>query len=291
MMEKQIVEMVARKVEERLTDVICRTVETTKNNGVVKNGIAIKKNGSSIEVVFYINGIFEEPDIMADEIVKEYEKKDTATDEAIYRFSEKIKQNKDFEQVVFRVVNAEKNAERLKNVPHVDFLNLAAEYIVPVDEGADGSISSIRITNGMLEALGISESKLYKRAFDCSREYYGFKVMDMMEMLAALGIPSVGGEEAAPMYVCTSQNKTNGATIMMYPDLFTEIADKEKCDLFIIPSSIHEVLAIPASTVSDPQDLKKMCNEVNSSEVSPEEQLGYTIYRYSFRNREFEIAC
>lgn len=47
-----------------------------------------------------------------------------------------------------------------------------------------------------------------------------------------------------------------------------------------MPSSIHEVLVVPASSMNA-TDLKQMVREVNDTEVSEQEILGYSVYRYN----------
>ena len=60
-------------------------------------------------------------------------------------------------------------------------------------------------------------------------------------------------------------------------------------DLYILPSSIHEVLVTPDNGLYEVEDLKKMVKEVNDTEVSPEERLSYSVYKYSRRDAEIKV--
>ena len=56
--------------------------------------------------------------------------------------------------------------------------------------------------------------------------------------------------------------------------------------LYILPSSIHEVLAI---AMGDPDELRQLVCEVNDTQVVPQERLSYNVYKYE-RGGELEIA-
>lgn len=57
-----------------------------------------------------------------------------------------------------------------------------------------------------------------------------------------------------------------------------------------MPSSIHEVLVVPASSMNA-TDLKQMVREVNDTEVSEQEILGYSVYRYNRKTGAVEVAA
>ena len=66
--------------------------------------------------------------------------------------------------------------------------------------------------------------------------------------------------------------------MMMRKDVLRQIADKVGGDLYIIPSSRHEVIVMPL--IDGPEHLKQMIYEVNRSELLPEDYLSDTLYRY-----------
>ena len=51
-------------------------------------------------------------------------------------------------------------------------------------------------------------------------------------------------------------------------------------DLYILPSSIHEVIAVSAET-GRPEELAQMVSETNRHEVMPGERLSDRVYHYS----------
>ena len=72
-----------------------------------------------------------------------------------------------------------------------------------------------------------------------------------------------------------------------YPEW--DAAQKMNGDFYILPSSIHELLAVPVST-AEIEELRQMVKEVNDNEVAPEEILGYEVYRYNRETGEVEVA-
>ena len=49
-----------------------------------------------------------------------------------------------------------------------------------------------------------------------------------------------------PMYILTNRQKLHGSACIVYENLLSDIADCLDSDLYILPSSIHEVILIPS---------------------------------------------
>lgn len=60
-------------------------------------------------------------------------------------------------------------------------------------------------------------------------------------------------------------------------------------DFYIIPSSIHELIAVPV-LAQGLEELREMVKEVNDNQLAPEEILGYEVYRYNRETGEVEVA-
>lgn len=52
-----------------------------------------------------------------------------------------------------------------------------------------------------------------------------------------------------------------------------EMRQSMKGDYFILPSSINEVIVVPDDGSLDHKELKEMVNEINHTQVAPEERL------------------
>lgn len=68
---------------------------------------------------------------------------------------------------------------------------------------------------------------------------------------------------------------------MLYPDVIKNFSDAVDRDLYIIPSSIHELLLLPTRNTDDGGEIKKMIKDINDMQVEPEEVLSYSLYYYN----------
>ena len=66
---------------------------------------------------------------------------------------------------------------------------------------------------------------------------------------------------------------------MLYTRLLKKLADSLATDLYILPSSVHELIITPGDGENE-TFLKQLVREVNELEVSREEVLSDSVYRY-----------
>ena len=90
------------------------------------------------------------------------------------------------------------------------------------------------------------------------------------------------------MYVLTNEQRLYGAANILYPEYLEDIAQRVDSDIYIIPSSVHEVITIPAYMVESVDYLQAMVMEVNRNEVSEEDYLSDGVYLYSRETKEVE---
>ena len=83
-----------------------------------------------------------------------------------------------------------------------------------------------------------------------------------------------------PMYVLTNKKRYYGAACIVYPNVLEEIGDLLQEDYYIIPSSVHEILFLPASKCIDSEALNSIIEDVNRSQVEDEDWLSDHTYLY-----------
>ena len=76
---------------------------------------------------------------------------------------------------------------------------------------------------------------------------------------------------------------------MLFPDEIKKLAMQLGSDLYILPSSVHEIIALPA-VMGDPAELARLVKEVNRDCVCPEERLSDHVYRYCLESGQIQIA-
>ena len=197
---------------------------------------------------------------------------------------EVLTKEKMLETVVYRIMNRDANAELLDKIPHMRIMDLAAAYYCILDQ-EDGYYMGTFISWEYCGYFGIHKEEL-DAAARRNTEAGGFITRKFSEIL---GLP----EEIRPvpdlMYVMTNQAALYGAAIILYGDYFRSLAEQTGGDLYILPSSIHELIAVPV-TDGDLAGLQDIVKEVNGKEeaASPYEVLSDNVYRYS---RDGGLMC
>lgn len=193
------------------------------------------------------------------------------------------------DRIIWQLINTDQNKELLANSPHRDINDLSVIYRVFVDE-KDGIVASSIVTNKAADIMGVSEQELFELAAENTQRLYPVEICslnDMMkEMIVTEGVPEEAVDEMlydmpdnAGMYVISNSRHVNGAVSMLYIDKLDELAEKVGDDLYILPSSIHEVLAV-STNMGDPEMLAEMVYEVNSNCVALEDRLSNQVYHY-----------
>lgn len=270
--------------------------EATKNNGVKMFGIEIGKLEETVVSRLYVDGIvdrvedgFMTVEDAAKEVLEMYQNIETPGIEM--NVEKWIDRKFILDHVEYRLVNAERNAEKLKDIPGKKIADLVAIYRVVVSAGEDGMMSYV-LTKVILDRSGISFEELDEAAKKNTKKSR-FSVRTMNEVMYELIGVNVGSEIEEPdepqMYVLTNARKLHGANIMLYKEYLEIAAEKMNGDFYIIPSSIHELIAVPV-LAQGLEELREMVKEVNDNQLAPEEILGYEVYRYNRETGEVEVA-
>ena len=211
----------------------------------------------------------------------------------------KIELSEAKDNIVFQLVNTEQNREMLADVPHREYQDLSVIYRWVVKVENDG-VQSIVMRNGLAEQLGLNEEQLFKLAAENTRRIFPPVVKSMNEVICEMfvkdGMPREAaemmiGELAADnvMYVISNNTGINGAVSMLYENELHKLANHMEDDLYVLPSSIHEVIAVPAS-MGEPYELAGMVSEINMDQVALEERLSNQVYHYDKDLRKLSLA-
>ena len=161
-------------------------------------------------------------------------------------------------------------------------------------------MATILIRNEHMEAWGVTPEEIHERAMENTKEILPVTVQSMNEIMREMfskdGMPDEMAElmfEEMPMnqqmYVISNQSKINGAAAMFYEDALSGLAEQMGTDLFILPSSVHEVIAV-STDMGTPETLAEMVQEVNGGQVSADEQLSDHVYHYDAQAKSISLA-
>lgn len=185
----------------------------------------------------------------------------------------------------------------LNELPHRNYLDLAIVYYFVVDTDEDLGHGTITIRLEHLSHWGIGESELYEAA-KANAEAEGYTTENIMDILQeACGESSTVCTDNGPsvsdnsMYVISNHVKFYGATALIFAkECFKALAEKMDSNLYILPSSQHELIAI-SEEIADPQSLKEMVCDINNSNVDEKDRLSYCVYKFCRKTETIEVAA
>lgn len=195
------------------------------------------------------------------------------------------------EKLMVQVVPTAGNEEMLASVPHVEQEDMSMVYRFVFQTDERGTSSSL-VTNQMMENYGITAEQLHADAIANAPENFPASVRSMQEVLAELiGMdPEMMPGEPDGMYVATCNQGMNGAGCIFYPEFMDQAAEKLGGDFFVLPSSVHEVILLPDKGTMTAKELESMVQEINATEVQPQDRLSDSVYHYDSKDRVFEKA-
>ena len=260
-------------------------VRNVKNNGVEVTGLSARKNGKAVAPVVYFDetAVPEKDAVRLAGIIRRAQE---APENIVDKITEFENAKKD---ICFKLVNTEKNEGMLESMPHREFLDLSAIYYIHLDWN-DGDLASVNIANTLMEGWGVTEEELWDIAFKNTQRIFPAEIDSMQSVLCGL----LGGDEDLPetdpgMLVVSNDKKCSGAAVIFYDDVLARLTDRLGDKIFILPSSVHELIAIPDTGKEDINVLTDMVRSVNRSEVSEKEFLSDNVYHYE-RGGEITIA-
>lgn len=303
-----VVEQIKFKVP---SDAKVQVQKVTKNNSLHLDGLTIFYGDSKVSPNVYMNTFYE--DYKNGQSMEETLKEILAVFERCAKTCPQFKEDSEYlekpeeNRIFYRLVNYRKNQELLREMPHIPYLDLAITFHCLVNSSPDG-IGSFRVTNHMMDLWKMSEKELYKMAKKNTPKLFPGLIRPMHELLEDLINQNLGAEpkpdnnnsffmeqpvfpeEANFMYVLSNNSGINGATAILYPNLIKPLADSLSTDFCVIPSSIHEMLLIPAKISPPHFKLDEMVYEVNRSQVPLEDVLSDHAYYYQRSSGKLKIG-
>ena len=180
-----------------------------------------------------------------------------------------------------KLVNTERNESLVEQSISKEFLDLSAVVRVVLKMDKEG-MASMALSKGDAEILGMTEEEIYAAALANTLRLFPPKLMNLgryVEMSIGAELPL--GEDEVTTYILTNQKEVDGAIYFMSPEVVRAIAEALEDDLYILPSSVNEVLLVRASELEDGVDkLKEMVRDANETVVAEKDILSYNVYHY-----------
>lgn len=264
-----------------------------KNNGCEMDGLVIMEKGKDIAPTIYLDSFYElytngeniKNIIRQMEVIYEQNKNNVTFDVNILKHFDTIK-----DKIVYKVVNYRSNEKLLEQVPHKRILDLAVVFYCLLDNEYGRSATAL-IYNNNLKNWNVTIDDVYKAALKNTPDLLHSKISSMAALFEKCGV-NVDGEEVdlkdyvpSDMYVLTNESKLNGAACILYENVLYDFAQKLGADLYILPSSVHEVILLPKLSMFEKDELVNMVKEVNTEGVAADEVLSDHVYEYNRTER------
>lgn len=263
-----------------------------KNNDVSKAGLSIREDEHDVSPLLYLDDyyIHYQNGELLENIIRniraDYDKK-------VQMAAVKIPNLQEFEnirgRVIYRLVNYEKNKEILEDCPHIRLYDLAVTFrwVARID---DVGVSTSLITNKQVKEWGVSVNDLVLAARQNTPRLFPAQIIDMEEMLAGM-VSFILYPSTIPMYILTNKQELNGASALLYGDILKDFANKKGADMYILPSSIHEVIMVPADRINDPTKLLSIVHDANTTVVSIGDVLSDSVYYYDRKKDQILVKA
>lgn len=291
-------QMIVDSLKQELGAENVRETEVVKNNGVKREGVLLESKMKNISPIIYfddIKSIYSDEEIedFVRTAVKEYQEAQQFKGDGLKELSkwERVKN-----LVQPRLINFKENEEKLKraHLAYVRVLDLAVTFLVPTSsimpECGNGMIN---VKDAVLKVWGVNVETLYDQAVN-NLENSQYSLKNMFELFGMLGMNDGAkgekNEDTELLHMLTSYDGLGGAAVMLSKKILLESCHKMKCTkVFILPSSIHELLLID-SKKNSVSTLQEMVRDVNANVLEKVDFLSNEVYVFDSENCELRIA-
>ena len=285
-----------KRVRERAgSEVTVEIVAIQKNNRTKKDVIAFSDKENNLQPLIYMDSIYSqyragaELSVCVGFAVEVYRSAMEIDIDTAYKEWKNVRG-----KIEMTVINKAWNEDAMSGIPHMDFLDLVLYCRIIIDKNENG-VASMIVQKHMLKEWDISEEELWEAAFS-NLKTEEFEIKDVNEVLRFIfperdltGLPDKNKFESA-LYVLTNKYQNRGAIGMLRTDLLEKFAEWGDCDLYILPSSIHEVLLLADNEIPV-DELRRMVRSVNRGVVDEMDRLSDEVYYYQRGSGKLEIVA
>lgn len=269
-------------------DASVELVQKLKNNDQLLTGVCIRRVDETVVPNIYLDGYFEayqNGDLSMETVLQAVSRdRQTYDGKGLAGITEELAHYDSIRgKLQVRLCDPEKNRARLGELVSTVRGDFTAVYYVNLFETEQGK-GSVAVTPGLLENWGITKEQLHKDALAaglsqtpmlCSMDNMMGSLLFGEEPANLLEQKDGGDREEAgmPMYCLTNAGKMNGASLILNEEVMKLVGKVLGDDLYVLPSSVHEVLLVPVSLQAELSELQNMVAEINGSGEVPAEEI------------------
>ena len=194
------------------------------------------------------------------------------------------------DKILFKLINTDLNREALKDAVSVEHFDMSIVFYIELRKKEE-ELVSLAVTESLKNMWGVNTTDIYNAALENTQNICPVVVttlwMKTKELAEDLGVklPELPKEaDEYGSYVLTNTDNFNGAAVIMYKNILTALSETMGSDLYIIPGSIHEVVALKADnykTEDKIDGLFEMLMKTNKTMNTEEEILSDNIFKFT----------
>ena len=261
---KQFQKDVEKTLKENFPDYTIKSHHYQKSNKET-DGICVAKE-SGVALTFDLELFYSQKLSMEDivEVVNDclHEMSDEV-ECSVQEIANQIK-NGNTSKIIPALLNKELNQKIIGTCPYKEWLDFLIVYKCVTED------FSVLIDNQMLDLFKLTKQELHQIA---------------MDNLTVCISPSFFS-----LTMMTNKESNCGASVILKTNELDKLADYYGCDLYLIPSSIHEFIMIPVAAVDNINHIKQSIFEVNKEAVKPHEFLSNNLYIYHKQTKRISIV-
>ncbi|GAA6493786.1 hypothetical protein K280104A7_33500 [Candidatus Bariatricus faecipullorum] len=248
-------------IMERIPEENPQMTEVIKNNGVTRTGIVIDN------MILYLDEFFRkyQENVSLEKIIQMIKTTISSAERTmdtknIANFVNPAEFRNIKKKIFLKVVNLEMNLDRfsVRKILNRRFLDLA---VIPY---VDMEIGTTEISSLNLDFWNVSEESIFRLATENTKS----RKTEITSFLGTLDI-------------MTNSLTFGASSILHCQETLKELSDKYGSNLFLLPSSIYEFIVYPETGIDKEEEkLGLMVREINHNEVSEEDVLSYSIYKF-----------
>ena len=278
------------EIGERLGKPAVKIITVTKNNNVQKDAVTLSDCEAELNPVVYLDDLYKECAAgkkiseSADQILELSHGTPEFDSRQLFESWDEAK-----DRIELNLANTKWNEGLFTDTPHKEFLDLTV-YCRLVFAKDETGIASTVVKDSMLVRWGISEQEMWEAASsNLKKEAYQFmNLQSLIEKSAEAA--DIKERRNADMCILTNPVMYYGAAGILRTDLLEKFAQLKETDLYVLPSSVHEVILLPALDCWDVDELRQMVKSVNAGWVDKMDWLSDEVYSYRRGSRKVVIA-
>lgn len=207
-----------------------------------------------------------------------------------------------------KLINYEKNTKLFQTVLNERMLDLAIVPYILISKG-EGVMSSI-VNYQLLDNWGIQKEEVIKLAKENTMSTEPVIIENMKDYILQMMFNQISSRiisereddqeelirilmekdkdvSQMDMYISTNRDNLYGAFVAMQKKNLLELANQIGIEmLYILPSSIHEIIVIPAYENIEIENLREMVFNINRTDVAEEDFLSDIVYLFDKKTEQ-----